>query len=96
LKVKLSGKAEQDLARLEEFIAYQTRSKRVLARFKREFESAKNSISKNPSGYPLVENSNIIRQKYQWRYWYFFIDYSDEVVIQRIFHESENWLNNLE
>ncbi len=94
--VRLSTKAARDLERLRDFLYYQTRSRQVLRKFDREFENAKDSISKNPSGYPLLEHNKKIRKKYQWKYWYFFIDYSDEVVIQRIFHESEDWLNNLE
>lgn len=73
----------------------QTKSKRVLNKFDSEFEKAKTSISNNPLGYPYVENKKPIRQKYQWKYWYFFIVISNQILITRIYHESENWLNDL-
>lgn len=73
----------------------QTKSKRVLNKFDSEFEKAKTSISNNPSGYSYVENKKPIRQKYQWKYWYFFIVISNQILITRIYHESENWLNDL-
>lgn len=93
--VYLSTEAEKDLERLRDFLYNQTKSKRVLNKFDSEFEKAKTSISNNPIGYPYVENKKPIRQKYQWKYWYFFIVISNQILITRIYHESENWLNDL-
>ena len=67
----------------------QTKSKRVLNKFDSEFEKAKTSISNNPLGYPYVENKKPIRQKYQWKYWYFFIVISNQILITRIWFEKE-------
>ena len=36
-----------------------------------ECGNVKTSISNNLLGYPYVENKKPIRQKYQWKYWYF-------------------------
>lgn len=71
--VRLSTKAARDLERLRDFLYYQTRSRQVLRKFDREFENAKDSISKNSSGYPLLEHNKKIRKKYQWKYWYFLL-----------------------
>lgn len=71
--VRLSTKAARDLERLRDFLYHQTRSRQVLRKFDREFENAKDSISKNPSGYPLLEHNKKIRKKYQWKYWYFLL-----------------------
>lgn len=46
-----------------------------------ECGNVKTSISNNLLGYPYVENKKLIRQKYQWKYWYFFIVISNQILI---------------
>jgi plasmid stabilization system protein ParE len=61
-----------------------------LEHFKKEFEQAIKLISENPKGYSYVTGNSPIRKKLQWKYWYFYIELLEEILILRIFHTSED------
>lgn len=95
MKISFSPEAEEDLVRLEEFLYTQTHSRQILMRFKREFEQAIHEIVESPESYPYAEGNAPVRKKLHWKYLYFYVELSTEIQLLRIFHTSEDWINQL-
>jgi plasmid stabilization system protein ParE len=94
--IKFTDLAYEDIERLREFLFKQTKSTTVINRFDKEIDKAIEFIEEFPEASGYVKDFEPLRKKIQWNYLVLYVEFSTRISIQRVFHQSEDWLEEIE
>ncbi|GFH41490.1 hypothetical protein Hs30E_00410 [Lactococcus hodotermopsidis] len=85
----------EDYNGIIKFLIENNATQKYIAKVESEIKQALDSIEESPYGNPKIEDTPF-RKKIRFKYITLYVIYDEFVRVARVFHEKEDWINELD